>query len=329
VLSLGTERVPAWPGPALSVAWLGLVAAALHGLDRLSASGELPFGGRIAAAAASARRIAATVIGLAATAAIVVAASPLLVGVLLGTSAVHGGTGATVPALVAAEAQSAPHLGLLTLTPQPDGGVREHLSRGAGDTLEATSTLHGTAAFGEGGALTRLAAALVQPSGDDVRPVLDRLRIGFVLLQQGDGSGGAAATRSEAAAALGTNAALTPISTTANGTLYHYVGASPGFGVAPLEAGPANTATPVGVAVLLVQLVVLGVAFLLALPTGRVARQIWPEPALVAPPGDVAATRAAHRRAEPGRPAVPEQVMARELAAAEPVPEPVRRGVPA
>jgi GT2 family glycosyltransferase len=335
VLAVGTERVPAWPGAALSVAWLGLVAAALHGLDRLSASGELPFGNRLAAFTASVRRVATTVIGIAATAALLVAGSPLLVGTLLGTSAVHGGTGETVPAIVSAKAQSAPHLGMLSLTPQPDGGVREHLSRGAGDTLEGTSTLHGTAAFGEGETLTDLAAALVQPSGEDLGPVLRRLQIGFVLLQPGNGSVGSAATRSEAAAALGTNPALSPVGITPSGTLYRYVGAPSSLGVAPLDQGPGNTATPLGLAVLLVQLVVLGVALLLALPTGRVARQLWPEPPLVAPPGDVAATHAAHRRSEPRRALAPEQAMARDLLRREaepepePQPEPVRPGVPA
>jgi hypothetical protein len=193
--------------------------------------------------------------------------------------------------------------------------------------------LHSTAAFGEGETLTDLAAALVQPSGEHLGPVLKRLQIGFVLLQPGDGSVGAVATRSEAAAALGTNPVLAQVSTLPTGTLYRYVDAPATLGIAPLDTGPANTATPLGVLVLLVQLVVLGVALLLALPTGRVARQLWPEPPLVAPPGDVAATHAAHRRAEPRRVLAPEQAMARDLVRVEsqaaPEPEPVRPGVPA
>ncbi|MGN6742944.1 MAG: hypothetical protein ACTHJL_06555, partial [Amnibacterium sp.] len=86
VAASGATPVPGWPGAGLSIAWLGLLEAAVCGLDRLAASGELPFGDRIAALAAHARAASAAVIGFTAVAAITTAVSPLLVGSLLGTS---------------------------------------------------------------------------------------------------------------------------------------------------------------------------------------------------------------------------------------------------
>jgi GT2 family glycosyltransferase len=318
VAASGASPVPGWPGAGLSIAWLGLLEAAICGLDRLAATGELPFGDRVAAAAAHVRAASAAFIGFTAVAAVLAAVSPVLVSTLLGTAAVRPSGQATVPAIVAAEAADRPGLGLLTLTPQPDGGVRERLTRGGGQTLEQLSTLESTADFGQGTALAELTAALVQPTGDDLATRLDDLQVGYVLLAPGGGGSATAASGADARAALGANPLFTAVSTSAGGTLYRYEKLPASAGLSPDTVGPPNTATPLGVAVLLLQAVVLGVLALLALPTRRLAVRMRPEPPLRAPRADVLSTHAA---AAAVRPLAPEQVMARELAARPPVPE--------
>ena len=313
VAASGATPVPGWAGAGLSLAWLGLLEAAVCGLDRLAASGELPFGDRVAALLAHARAASAAVIGFTAVAAIAAAASPLLVGALLGTSAVRVSGSATAPALVAAEAATAPGLGLLTLTPQPDGGVRERLTRGQGETLDQQSTLHTTADFGEGTALAALSAALVQPNGDDLKGRLDALAIGYVLLAPGANDVVSSTAAGDARAALGGSPLFSTVSRSAAGTLYRYVDLPATAGRTPDFIGPSNTARPIGVAVLLLQGIVLAAFGLLALPTRRLAVRLRPEPLTRAPGADVASTPRQRPSGPNPRPVAPEQAMAREL----------------
>jgi hypothetical protein len=315
VAASGATPVPGWPGAGLSIAWLGVLEAAICGLDRLAATGELPFGDRVAAAAAHLRAASAAFIGFTAVAAVLAAVSPLLVATLLGTASVRPSTQATVPAIVAAEAADRPGLGLLTLTPQPDGGVREKLTRGSGQTLEELSTLESTADFGHGSALAELSAALVQPTGEDLGARLRGLQIGYVLLAPGAGDAVTAAAGADARAALGANPLFTTVANGASGTLYRYDGLPVSAGRSLDAVGPSNTATAIGSAVLLVQALVLGVFGLLALPTRRIAVRMRPEPPGRAPRADVDSTHAAARR-----PLAPEQVMARELTITPPPP---------
>jgi hypothetical protein len=313
VAASGATPVPGWAGAGLSLAWLGLLEAAVCGLDRLAASGELPFGDRVAAILAHARAASAAMIGFTAVAAIAAAASPLLVGTLLGTSAVRVSGTATAPALVAAEAATAPGLGLLTLTPQPDGGVRERLTRGQGETLEQQSTLHTTADFGEGTALAALSAALVQPNGDDLKSRLDDLAIGYVLLAPGARDVVSSTAAGDARAALGGSPLFSTVSRSAAGTLYRYVDLPATAGRTPDFVGPSNTARPIGIAVLLLQGIVLAAFGLLALPTRRLAVRLRPEPLTRAPRADVASTPRQRPSGPNLRPVAPEQAMAREL----------------
>lgn len=312
VAASGATPVPGWAGAGLSIAWLGLLEAAVCGLDRLAAAGELPVNDRVARLLVHARAASAAVIGLTAVAAIAAAVSPLMVGTLLGTSSVQASGTATAPALVAAEAASAPGLGLLTLTPQPDGGVRERLSRGQGQTLEQQSTLHSTADFGEGEQLAALSAALVQPNGENLRPRLDHLAIGYILLSPGAGDASSVSAATDARAALGGNPLFSAVSRSSAGTLYRYVDLPADAGRTPDFIGPSNTARPIGVAVLLLQLVVLGAFALLALPTRRLAVRLRPEPLQRAPRADVASI-GSRRTGAPAGALTPEQRMAREL----------------
>jgi GT2 family glycosyltransferase len=308
VVADGTTPVSAWPGAGLSLAWLAVLEAAVCGLDRLAAAANLPLRGR-GISAARLRSGGAALVGFTAVAAMLAAVSPVLVGVLLGTTHVAPGSTATVPALVAAEGEQTPDLGMLTLTPQPDGGYRSRLTRGEGRTLETQSTLQSTAGFGETAGLARLAAGLVQPTGDDLAAGLDAYRIGYVLLQPGTGSAAATAL-AEARGALGADPLLSVVSTTADGTLYRFDDLRR-TGPVRLLDGPSNTGSPLGVAVLLVQVIVFGLTVLLALPTSRITQRFRPLPAMRAPKADV---RSIAPRAEVIV-RTPEQAMARELQA--------------
>lgn len=304
VVSDGMTPIPAWPGAGLSLAWLGVLEAAICGLDRLAAAGALP-ARRHRNTISQVRAGGAALVGLTAFAAMLVAIAPLLFGVLVGTASVRGGSEATVPALVAAEAATTPQLGMLTLQPQPDGGFRKRLIRGEGQTLETFSTLQSTSGFGETPGLARLAAGLVQPTGDDVTASLNAYRIGYVLLQPGAaGSGDAGA---QARGSLGANPLLAEISTTSAGTLYRFADLTTA-GPLSVLSGPSNTGTPLGLAVLVAQGIVLGLALLLALPTSRLTNRFRPAVAARAARADVRSIR-------PAPPSVrtPEQAMLREV----------------
>ena len=306
VVSSGGTPISAWPGAGLSLAWLAVLEAAVCGLDRLAAAGTLP----VRAPGHSTARVrsgGAAIVGFTAVAAMLAAVSPVLVGVLLGTAQVKAGSAATVPALVAAEGRATPDLGMLTLTAESAGHYRSLLTRGQGRTLETLSTLQSTAGFGDSPGLTRLAAGLVQPTGDDLSTTLDAYRIGYVLLQRGTGSGASTAL-ADARGALGASSILSVVSTTSAGTLYRFDDLRT-TGPILLLSGPSNTGSPIGVAVLLIQAIVFGLTALLALPTSRITNRFRPLQTLRAPKADV--------RSIAPRPEVvirtPEQAMAREL----------------
>ena len=311
LVSSGGTPIPVWPGAGLSLAWLAVLEAAVCGLDRLAAAATLPGRGGDRHAPARVRAGGSAIVGFTAVVAMLTAVSPVLVGVLLGSAQVRSTGTATVPALVAAEGLATPELGMLTLTAQADGGYRSLLTRGQGRTLETLSTLQTTAGFGESGGLTRLAAGLVQPTGDDLSASLDAYRIGYVLLRS---SPGATTAIAEARGALGANPILSVVSTTTAGTLYRFDDLKTTGSFRLLQA-PSNTGSPVGVAVLLIQAIVFGLTALLALPTSRITQRFRPVQALHAPKADVRTTTAPVHP-EPVMIRTPEQAMARELQSA-------------
>ncbi|MBW4042235.1 MAG: glycosyltransferase [Acidobacteria bacterium] len=308
VVSSGGTPISAWPGAGLSLAWLAVLEAAVCGLDRLAAVGSLPIRAS-GHTTARARSGGAAIVGFTAVAAMLAAVSPVLVGVILGSAQVRASGSATVPALVAAEGRATPDLGMLTLTAEADGSYRSLLTRGQGRTLESLSTLQTTAGFGESSGLARLAAGLVQPTGDDLAASLDAYRIGYVLLQNGGGAAGTTAL-ADARGALGANPLLSVVSTTSAGTLYRFDDLKT-TGPIDLLRGPSNTGSPLGIAVLLAQAIVFALTALLALPTSRLTNRFRPLPSLRAPKADT--------RSIAPRPQVvvrtPEQAMARELQA--------------
>ena len=242
VTLVGSTAVPVWPGPALSLYWLGLVGALAISLE----------GMRKAAAAPA----------LVAALFLVVLAMPSIVTSATGSNVVAASNGRLLPAFASAEAVSDPTLGTLELTAQPDGGMAIAVHRGVGTTLDEQSTLDSTDASltDEGKRLAVLAGNLASRSGFDLAPALDSLHVAFVLVP--NTADGLESTRQRIVDALDSNRVLTPITV---GNLWHYDGL--GAGAAPTGPGPLGT--PTGIMVLAVQGLVFLCALLLAIPTTR------------------------------------------------------------
>jgi GT2 family glycosyltransferase len=245
VTVVGSTASPIWPGAALSLYWLGLVGAFTVSLDGMRRVAALP----------------ALVVG----AFVVALAVPFLATSANGATEVTVSNGRLLPAFASAEAASAPDIGTLELSAQPDGGVAVTVHRGLGTTLDEQSTLASTdTSVTEADAqLATLAGNLASRSGFDVAPELDRLQIGFILVPHA--TDGAPATSQRIVDALDGNRILTPIGNTSTGALWHYDGL--GEGAAPTGPGPLGTTT--GVIVLVAQGLVFLFAVLLAVPTTR------------------------------------------------------------
>lgn len=245
VAASGDRVVPLWTGSALSLMWFGLVAAAILALDAL----------RRGAAAAAA------LIGVLATTAV----APTLVALALGRTAVGPAPERTLPAFVVAEAANDPRVGTLRLEPTPDGGIRSTVERGSGTTLDAQSTLAATrdALTPTTDAIASLAGNLVSRSGYDATPAVDDLGLSFVLLGPAGDDAGALAVERRARVALDANAEVVGVGETDFGTLWRFADAradAPGAQIPP--------PSPEAGWIVAGQLVVLGAALLLSIPTG-------------------------------------------------------------
>lgn len=244
----GAAAVTIWPGTGLSLYWAGLIAAVVVGLTAL---------GRHAVA------VGATVLLSAA-----LAVTPSLVVLATGAGSVVAGDGRTLPAIVAAEASDDPHLGTLVLRPLDDGSLGASIDRGAGTTLDETSSYAATrpAADGAQRELAELAGNLASRGGYDPAPLLDRLGIEFVVLTPA--ATGGEQVRERAAEALDAQPALETVGDTGRGSLWRY----PDH--APVTASEGSS--PFGTLATVVQMVVVGFTLLLALPTGRRRRRVGP-----------------------------------------------------
>jgi len=255
VASSGAELVTPWPGTGLSLYWLGLIGAAVIALDALGS--------------------ARAVVGIAVLVTAVAAVAPLLLAPPLGTSAVAKSDARLLPALITAEAAAHPSVGTLVLDPQQDGSVAAVVDRGAGTTLDETSTLWTTRSSVDDSARTLavLAGNLSSRSGFDAVPALAAFRVEFVLLPTADG--GAVAVRQRLAESLDAAPALTPVSDTPVGTFWRvqsYAGAP----------SPGTVFTRPAIGILIGQGLVVALALLLAIPTAR-RRRVVTE---TAQPGD-------------------------------------------
>jgi len=243
VTGVGSESAAVWAGSGLSLYLAGLLAAAALCLDALP---------RFAPGAAT----VALVLAVTTVAPLATAAWPG------GPGEVRPSSGRILSAYVTAEAEASPSVGTLVVTPQPDGSLAASLERGQGTTLDDQSTLDSTAQrlSTTNEDLTELAGNLVSRSGYDPEPALRRLGVGFVLLGDSDDGGAEGRLAQRASEALDGDAVFQPVGDTDNGLLWRYVDAVD-------ERADRPDPGPLRVVVLATWLLVLGSAFLLALPT--------------------------------------------------------------
>ncbi|MFD5215776.1 glycosyltransferase [Microbacterium sp. NPDC058345] len=159
--------VQIWPGTGLSLAWLGVVGAALVTLDTVVVLAPLRAGAALLAGAA-----------------VVVCAVPGLLSQQTEHSVLVRSPESTLPALVAAEADGDAPLGTLILTPQNDGSLSLGLVWGASASLGAQSTLLSTATEPRERDLADTAVDLLSARDFDASAALAADGVSFVLLAQ-------------------------------------------------------------------------------------------------------------------------------------------------
>lgn len=245
VAAAGESAVALWIGASLSLMWFGLVAAAVLALDALP-RGAAP---------------AAAVVGVLA----VTAVAPTLVALALGRTAVGPAPERTLPAFVVAEAAADPRVGTLRLEPTADGGIRSTVERGSGATLDVQSTLAATRdrLTPTTEAVASLAGNLVSRSGYDATAAVEELGLSFVLLGPAGDDAAAVAVERRARVALDANAEVVPVGETDFGTLWRFADAEADAPGAQVPEPPAEAGW-----IIAGQLVVLGAALLLSIPTG-------------------------------------------------------------
>jgi GT2 family glycosyltransferase len=243
----GNDPVAIWPGTGLSLYWLGLVLSAALALDAVR---------RVAFAPAMAAAVT--------TAAL---AAPLAVQAVTGAGAVAPSTGRMLPAFVDAEAATDPGVGTLVLR-TVDDGIAATVHRGAGTTLDDRSTLASTARAltAERARLAELTANLGAQAGFDAAGALEELNLDFVLLEPAAGAAGKSSE--QLAATLDASPILVPVGDTPGGLLWRYTEADATVQV----AAPAEPRGALRVGTLTAGSAALGLALLLAVPTGRRTR---------------------------------------------------------
>ncbi|MEV1129848.1 glycosyltransferase [Agromyces sp. NPDC049794] len=248
VATVGLEAVPLWSGAGLSLAWLGLIMAAvafLHALRRGAA-------------------IVSSVVAIFTIVAIV----PSIVAIATGAVPLGPAGERNLPAYVIAQADADPRITTLRMEPESDGGIRATLEHGAGATLDDQSTLHQTRArlTAEEEELATVAGNLASRSGFDPGAAVQEFGVAFVLLAPAAGDG-REATQAEgrARAALDGNPALVPVGETDFGTLWRFTDAEPDAAAARIPAGAGGWLATL---ITIVQLVIVGATLLLSIPTG-------------------------------------------------------------
>lgn len=261
--------VPLWAGSGLSLAWVGLVGAAVVALD---------------AGIPDRVRVLRPIGALAAVLALAVAVAPALTAQLAdsstGRSVLTNGPVSTLPAFVAAEGRGSLAIGTLVLDPRDDG-LRVEVVWGGSATLSGQSTIDATrtTADDQRRELAALAADLVSPSTDDVVSRLAERGIGFVLLSSAPSAQNdvVLGDRLSAATSLDQRDLLDPVGTTSRGDLWRV-----NTDVTPRAPLDDHRAT-------LQRLVALGsfgvlvIALLLAVPTAASRRIARRTPRIVGP----------------------------------------------
>lgn len=265
-----SQPVPLWPGAGLSLAWLGALAGALVALD----AGFAPWA-----------RIARNIAGATVVLALVVLAVPALTAYPRGETELRPGDGSTLPAYVAAEGRDEPGIGTIVLTPQNEGGLAATVVWGSSETLDGQSTIVSTRTrpTAENIELATLAADLVTPAATGVSDRIAALGASFVLLAPAvePESDAARAQRLEAQTSLDQRDGLDSVGETPRGVLWRVA-----TDVAP-RPEPAASVVATSRTIAVLQLIMVGAALLLALPTAasrraarytsRVAGPYWEE----------------------------------------------------
>ncbi|GAA4187917.1 hypothetical protein GCM10022219_01340 [Microbacterium oryzae] len=239
--------VAVWPGSALSLGWLGLVAAAAIALD-----------------VGLARRGLRAAVAVVALVGVCAAAVPALTAVHRGQSELRSGGDTTLPAYVSAQAAIVDDLATLVLSPQADGGLAASLVWGPSETLGGQSTLQSTqpAVSDDDVRVAEMSTDLVSGAAGDIAGRLADEGIAFVLLAaDGEDAHPARALRLAATTAIDQRGGLVRVGETPRGVLWSVdAERSPR---APLSADDQATAR----AIALAQLIAVAVALLLAVPT--------------------------------------------------------------
>jgi GT2 family glycosyltransferase len=176
VLSRTTvQGQPVWPGLAVQVASLAVLAAAL-----VAASGART---RLAQSSFGWRQLLVGIVAVAAALAPVVAAAGW---VLRGADdPVHRTDQAVLPAFARAELAAAPGLRVLVLPPAPDGRLAYALTTANGSTLELSGL---RASSAQSAALDAIVADLGSPRGSDAAEALSTRAVRYVALRAAPGS---------------------------------------------------------------------------------------------------------------------------------------------
>lgn len=259
-------QVPLWPGTGLSLAWLGALGGALVTLD---------------AGLAPRLRWVRALTGATVCVAIVVLAIPGLTAMARGVIGLTNGPASTLPAYVAAEGRGDADVGTIILTPQTTTGLSARIVWGESETIGGQATIISTrtTTTAQDVEVAELAADLVTTSEDAPVQQLADWGVSFVLLAPAPApeSDAARAMRLFALTSLDQRDTLDAVGDTTKGTLWRVTS-----DVASRPAAPDGT---LALARLLagVQLAVLLIALLLALPTVQSRRAARRTPRVVGP----------------------------------------------
>ena len=248
VATVGPEVVPVWAGAGLSLAWLGLVLAAVSALDAL--------------------RRGAAAVGALVVVVSLVAVVPLSFAIATDAVPLAPASERTLPAYVVAQAEADPRVTTLRMEPEPDGGLRATLEHGTGMTLDDQSTLEQTRTelTDEEVQLATVAGNLASRSGFDPEAAMREFGASFVLLAPAPDDGREAMqTEARARTALDGNAALVAVGETEYGTLWRFAAAEPDAAAAQV---PADAGGWLAGLITTIQVIVIGAALLLSIPTG-------------------------------------------------------------
>lgn len=238
--------VAIWPGAGLSLAWVGVLGAALVTLDTAITLPRL-------------RIVAAVVTGVA----LAICAVPALTAFHGGRSVLTNGPESTLPAYVAAQAAGDRPIATLVLTPQNDGALAVEVAWGASETLGSQTTMISTAGEPQGTDVSTLAVDLLSARDFDAPGELAAKGISYVLVAQvPEGEGDKArALRTAAISSIDQRPGLVHAGKTDRGMLWRLE--------AEVADPPTLTAAQEGTSRLVITLQLMAVlaALLLSIPT--------------------------------------------------------------